>query len=152
MKRIGLFLLLSLLFVSCGSKKITDQQKSFQDKKWQRSQVLTYVFNITDTAARYDISTKVKYFDNFPFDKVQLTFSLDDPSGENRMSEHNLVIRNKEGRFLGKKKGDTLEMDFAIRNHYRFKTSGLVKITLTNRLPLLETEGLGAIGIVVKKK
>jgi gliding motility-associated lipoprotein GldH len=152
MKRIVLLLLVSAFLVSCGSKMISDQQKSFKDRKWQRSQVLTYAFNIADTASRYDISATVKYFDNFPFDKVQLTFSLDDPSGEKRTSEHDLVIRNKDGRFLGKKTGDTLVMNFAIRNHYRFKASGLVKVTLINQLPYPETEGIGGICIVVKKK
>lgn len=152
MKRICLFLLVAAFLVSCGSKKITDQQKSFKDKKWERSQVLTYVFNIDDTASSYDISATVKHFDNFPFDKVQLTFTLDDPSGEKRTSEHDLVIRNKEGRFLGKKIGDTIKMDFAIRNQYRFKAPGLAKVTLINRLPYPETEGIGGISIVVRKK
>jgi gliding motility-associated lipoprotein GldH len=152
MKRICLFLLVTAFLVSCGSKTITNQQKSFKNKKWDRNQVLTYSFNIADTAARYDISTTLKYFDNFPFDKVQLTFSLDDPSGEKRTTEHDLVIRNNEGRFLGKKAGDTIIMNFAIRNKYRFKATGLAKITLINRLPYQATEGLGGISLVVKKK
>jgi len=152
MKRIGLFLLVSVFLISCGSKKITDQQTSFKERKWQQCQVLTYVFNIDDTAARYDISATVKHFDNFPFDRIQLTFVLDDPSGEKRTTEHDLVLRNKEGRFLGKKAGDTLKMDFAIRNQYRFKSSGEAKVTIINRLPYPVTEGIGSFGIVVKKK
>jgi gliding motility-associated lipoprotein GldH len=152
MKRIGLFLLLAGFLVSCGSKTITNQQMSFKDKKWDRNRVLTYTFNIANTAARYDISTTLKYFVNFPFDKVQLTFALDDPSGEKRTTEHDLVIRNNEGRFLGKKSGDTIIKDFAIRNNYRFKATGLAKITLINRLPYPVTEGLGGISLIVKKR
>ena len=151
MKRIGIFLLVSVFFISCGSKKITDQQIFFQDRKWQQSQVLTYVFNIADTSARYDISAIVKHFNNFPFDRVSLTFILDDPSGEKRTTEHDLLVRNKESRFIGKKIGDTLKMDFAIRNHYRFKSTGQAKVTIINRLPYPITDGIGSFGIVVKK-
>jgi len=151
MKRIGLFLLVSLFLISCGSKKITDQQTFFKDRKWQQGQVLTYVFNIADTAARYDISATVKHFVNFPFDRVSVTFILDDPSGEKRTTEHDLVVRNKESRFIGQKIGDTLKMDFAIRNHYRFKSTGQAKVTIINRLPYPITEGLSSFGIVVKK-
>jgi gliding motility-associated lipoprotein GldH len=152
MKRFGLILLLAIILVSCGSKKITDQQRSFNDKKWQNSQALTYAFNITDTAARYDISATVKHFESYPFDRVMLSFSLDDPSGEKRITEHDLVLRNKEGRFLGKKSGDTVEMDFAIRNQYRFKAPGVAKITLVNRMSYPVTDGIGGISIVVRKK
>jgi gliding motility-associated lipoprotein GldH len=152
MKRIGLFLLLAFFLVSCGSKTITNQQKSFKDKRWDRNQVLTYAFNITDTAARYDISTTIKYFDLFPFDKVQLTFVLDDPSSEKRTSEHDLLIRNNEGRFLGTKSGDTIIKNFEIRNHYQFKATGLTKIKLINRLPYPVTDGLGGISLIIKKR
>jgi len=152
MKKIGLFLLLAAFLVSCGSKTIMNQQKSFKDKKWDRNQVLTYAINITDTAARYDISTTIKYFDHFPFDKVLLTFVLDDPSGEKRTSELDLLIRNNEGRFLGTKSGDTIIKKFTIRNNYRFKAIGLTKITLINRLPYPVTDGLGGISLTVKKR
>ena len=151
MKRIGIFLLVSVFFISCGSKKITDQQTSFKDRKWHQSQVLTFVFNISDTTARYDISAIVKHFDNYPFDRVSLTFILDDPSGEKRTTEHDLLVRNNESRFIGKKIGDTLRMDFAIRNHYRFKSTGQAKVTIINRLPYPITDGIGSFGIVVKK-
>lgn len=152
MKRLTLSVLLGIVFVSCGSRVITDQQKSFQDKKWQKNQVLTYAFEIKDTAARYDISTRVKYFDNYPFDRVQLSFILDDPSGEKRTTEHDLILRKKEGKFLGKKNGDTLTRDFAIRNQYRFKAVGLAKVTLRNLLPYPVTDGIGGISIIVRKK
>ena len=121
MKRIGLFLLVSLFLISCGSKKITVQQTFFKERKWEQGQVLTYVFNIADTSTRYDISATVKHFDNFPFDRVSVTFILDDPSGEKRTTEHDLLVRNKESRFIGKKTGDTLKVGFAIRNQYRFR-------------------------------
>jgi gliding motility-associated lipoprotein GldH len=152
MKRFALYILLSTLFVSCGSRVISDQQKSFKDKKWQSSQFLTYAFTITDTAARYDISATVKHFDNYPFDRMQLSFILDDPSGEKRTTEHDLLLRNKEGRFPGKKIGDTLKMNFAIRNQYRFKATGLAKVTLVNRLPYPVTDGIGGISIIVRKR
>jgi len=152
MKNIILLFFLAAFLVSCGSKKIIEQQKSFADKKWQRAQQLTYVFNITDTAATYNILAEVKHFDNFPFDRIQLSFSLEDPSGEKRISEHDLVIRNKQGLFLGKKVGDTIKMDFAIRNQYRFKAPGKVKVTLVNRVPSTVSDGLGGISIIVIKK
>lgn len=152
MKNIFLLFFLAAFLVSCGSKKISEQQKSFADKKWQRTQQLTYEFNITDTAATYNISAEVKHFDNFPFDRVQLAFSLEDPSGEKRISEHDLVIRNKQGQFLGKKIGDTIKMDFAIRNQYRFKAPGMAKVMLVNRQPSNVTEGIGGISIIVSKK
>lgn len=152
MKNIIPLFFLAAFLISCGSKKITEQQKSFADKKWQQFQNLTYTFNISDTSARYDISAGIKHFDNFPFDRVQLAFSLEDPSGEKRISEHDLVIRNKQGRFLGKKMGDTIKMDFAIRNQYHFKAPGTAKITLVNRLPYPMTDGIGGISIKVIKR
>ena len=152
MKNISLLLFLAAFLVSCGSKKITEQQKSFTDKKWQPGQNLTYEFNIIDTAAAYDISAVVKHFDNFPLDRVRLSFRLEDPAGEKRISEHDLVIRDKKGQFLGKKIGDTITMDFAIRNRYKFKAQGKAKVTLVNRLTSTATNGIGGISIVVKKK
>lgn len=152
MKNISLLLILTAFLVSCGSKKITEQQKSFPDKIWLDDQKLVYEFPITDTSATYDISAVVKHFDNFPFDRVKLSFTLEDPSGENRISEHDLILRNKEGKFLGKKIGDTIKMEFAIRNRYKFKAAGKAKVTLVNRLFSTTAAGIGGISIIVRKK
>lgn len=152
MKNISLLLFLAAFLVSCGSKTITEQQKSFTDKVWPMDQNLVFEFPVSDTAASYDISAVVKHFDNFPFDRVKLSFTLEDPSGENRISEHDLVIRNEKGRFLGKKSGDTISMDFAIRNRYKFKAPGKAKVILENRLSTSTAEGIGGISIVVRKK
>jgi gliding motility-associated lipoprotein GldH len=152
MKKISLYLILAAFLVSCGSKKITEQQRSFPDKIWQNDQNLVYEFPITDTSATYDISAVVKHFDNFPFDRVKLSFTLADPSGENRISEHDLVLRDKAGKFLGKKRGDTIVMDFRIRNRYKFRVAGQAKVTLVNRLYSSTAAGIGGISIVVRKK
>ena len=152
MKNISLLLFVAAFLVSCGSKKISEQQKSFADKVWQSDQNLVFEFPIKDTSATYDISTVVKHFDNFPFDRVKLSFTLKDPSGETRISEHDLVVRNEKGQFLGKKSGDTISMDFAIRNGYKFKAPGKAIVTLANRLSSSNAEGIGGISIVVRKK
>lgn len=152
MKNLSLLLFLAAFLVSCGSKKITEQQKSFTDKTWQPGQNLTYEFTIIDTAASYDISAVVKHFNNFPLDRVSLSFTLEDPAGEKRISEHDLVIRNKKGQFLGKKFGDTITMDFAIRNRYKFRAPGKAKVTLVSRISSTATFGIGGISIVVRKR
>lgn len=151
-KKLLLFLLSILFLTSCGSKKITDQQQSFTDKTWKRNQNLSFEFMVKDTAATYQMATGIKYFDNFPFDRIQLSFSLEDPSGERRVSEHDFYIRNKEGRFLGEKIKDTLEMEFIVRDGYKFKAPGKAKVTLINQLPYLSTEGIGALSLKVTRK
>ena len=152
MKKLLLLLLPVIFLTACGSKKVTDQQHLFADKTWQRSQNITFEFMVKDTAATYQMNTIVKYFDNFPFDRVQLSFILEDPSGEKRVSEHDFYIRNKEGRFLGKRVKDTMEMDFSVRNSYKFKAPGKVKVTMVNQLPYMSTEGIAGISLIVKRK
>ena len=152
MKKISLLLILAAFLVSCGPKKITEQQKTFPDKIWLADDNVVFEFPIADTSATYDISLIVKHFANFPFDRVKLAFILQDPSGENRSSEHDLILRNKEGKFLGKKRGEAIVMGFAIRNRYKFKAAGKAKVTLVNRLFSTTASGIGAITLVVKKK
>lgn len=148
-----LLLLLPIIFLSaCGSKKVTDQQHLFANKTWQRSQNITFEFMVKDTTATYQMNTKIKYFDNFPFDRVQLSFILEDPSGEKRVSEHDFYIRNKEGRFLGNRVKDTMEIEFPVRNSYKFKAPGKVKVTMVNQLPYLSTEGIAGLCLIVKRK
>jgi gliding motility-associated lipoprotein GldH len=152
MKKLLLLLLPVIFLTACGSKKITEQQRSFADKKWQRSQNLTFEFTIKDTSLIYQMTTGVKYFDNFPFDRIQLSFVLEDPSGEKRTSEHDFYVRNKEGRFLGTRVKDTMEIEFPVRNYYKFKAPGKAKVTFVNQLPYISTEGIGGLSLTVKRK
>ncbi len=152
MKKLLRLLLPIIFLTACGSKKVTEQQHLFTDRTWQRNQNISFEFVVKDTAATYQMNIGVKYLDNFPFDRIQLSFMLEDPSGEKRVSEHDFYVRNKEGRFLGKKVKDAMEMDFSVRNGYKFKAPGKVKVTIINQLPYMSTEGIAELSLSVKRK
>jgi len=152
MKKLLLLILPIIFLTACKSKNVTDQQHLFADKTWQRSQNISFEFMVKDTTATYQMSIGVRYSDNFPFDRVQLSFVLEDPSGEKRVSEHDFFVRNKEGRFLGKKVKHAMEMTFSVRNSYKFKAPGKAKVTLVNQLPYMSTDGIAEISLIVNRK
>ena len=154
MKKILLLATITIgLLAACSENKvIIDETHEFADGKWKRFEPEVFKFDITDTAACYDIyfkfriDTSVFRSDNMPF---IITLMERDDYKRNLTTE--IAIRDKRGIWLGNPLGAYYEYNRKVREYFFFNASGPHEIQIKNGSQYFEAEGFMSFGIKIEK-
>jgi gliding motility-associated lipoprotein GldH len=152
MKKLMLFsILLSFLFASCGKKTVFEQRQKFDDLKWNRFKELSFSFDIKDTARVYDMELLFRHHTMYPYQDIFVTLAIFSPSGERRVGDFHLPVRDKNGVFYSQGNGDLWDIDLPLYKMMRFTEPGKYKVEIENRMDKFDTEGVMEVGLRVKE-
>lgn len=151
MKKTFLFFGL-LIFVLSGCKHDTSVSKivAFENHSWERYNYLNFEFPIQNVENHYNILVLLRYNEDFPSQALDINFVMTIPSGEERIKEYLLHVRDKNELMLGEKKAGYYEQLFPIRKDMRFNETGLLKIEIENLMSKYHTPGLVEFGVVIE--
>ncbi|MCF8366098.1 MAG: gliding motility lipoprotein GldH [Bacteroidales bacterium] len=151
MKRI--FLLTTILifsFASCRDDKSVSRIHNFTNANWQRFEFLNFEFQIDNADTDYNILVLLRYTNDFPSQALIVNLVMNLPSGEERIREYKLNIRDDDGELLGEKKAGYYERFIDIRKEIRFGEPGLLKCEIENLMTKYYTPGVVEFGIVLE--
>ncbi|MEI6575373.1 MAG: hypothetical protein WCO63_04270 [Bacteroidota bacterium] len=151
MKGMISMMLLFLILQSCNSKKVFDERHNFEDMKWNRFKNVTFEFDISDTESLYDMTMSLRHHTVFPEPDLQMTLAIYTPSGERRLKDITMVIRNADGTFRASGMGDLWDMDQVVYSGYHFNEKGHYKVEIENRMSKYDTPGVMELGLRVEK-
>jgi gliding motility-associated lipoprotein GldH len=137
-------------FISCNNGPVFEKYLKMKDSVWDRFSMKIFEIPIEDVGKNYDISLIVRNTDKFEYDKLPVYVILTTPSGEERMREINIPIR-ENGKMLGEPKEKSFEVKTILWKEILFSDKGNCKISIENIIPKIQTEGIDEIGIVVTK-
>lgn len=142
-------LLLTLALTSCNENKIYDElHKDFADNRWQKSEVKTFEFEITEEARNYDVNVHFAYLSNFVINPVPLTVTIVLPDNSEETKEINIVVKNKEDKETGDCGGDYCDIRETIMRNEALK-KGKYKITIQQNFDGAYLPNVNGIGIEV---
>jgi gliding motility-associated lipoprotein GldH len=148
---IVLFFTLSFTLSSCSNKgPIFEKYLKMKDVTWDRFDVKQIEIPIEEEAQGYNIEVIVHCTEQFQYDDLPFYVILTTPSGEERMREVTVPIREK-GKLVMDTKADKAESRFMLWKNITISDKGKCKITFENMIPKIQTEGIDEIGIVVTK-
>lgn len=147
-----LVLLFTPLFISCGGKTILQERTKFEELSWNRFKELSFSWDIKDTTKSCDILFNLRHHTVYPFDNLFITIALYSPSGERRVSDFHIPVKNADGSFIANGMGDYWDLDYPLFKDFKFRETGKYKIEIENRMDKLETPGIMEAGITVKEK
>jgi len=151
MKRLLPFFLMLLLLSSCQNKKVFEQRQSFDDLKWNRFKNVTFEFDIKDTESKYNITLMLRHHTIYAEPDLQMTLALYTPSGERRLKEIIMPIRNTDGTFRSSGMGDLWDLEQVAFAGYSFNEKGHYKLEIENRMAKFDTPGVMELGLRVDK-
>lgn len=134
----------------CHKEESLSQVHNFTGNTWQRFIFLNFEFNIEKPDQAYDILVVLRYNDEFPSQALLVNLAMFLPSGEERVREYKLEIRDKEDNLLGEKKAGYYERIIPVRREMRFYEPGLLKFEIENLMTKYYTPGLVEFGIVLE--
>jgi hypothetical protein len=88
--------------------------------------------------------------EQFPYDDLRFYVILTTPSGEERMREVTIPVRDN-GKMIGMPTGKIYENSIVLWKDISFTDKGKCKISIENLIPKIQTEGIDEIGVVVTK-
>ncbi|MCX6242895.1 MAG: hypothetical protein NTX43_13920 [Bacteroidetes bacterium] len=143
-------LLIILMFLtSCGHEKPAEQSIAFPNKSWQRYNILNFKFPVTETNRSYDIILELRCNKSFDYDNLPINMVISTPSGEERIREYHVQIKDKNGSFTGAIKGDTCLTRLVLKRKLYCSSKGLMKVEIENLNPKMETEGIFSVNLIL---
>ncbi len=142
---------IAIATVSCGSSgPVYEKYVKMKNYTWDRFDIKNFDIPIEKENRSYDFTIVVRNTESFIYDKLQVYVILTTPSGEERMREVSIPVR-ENGKMLGQQTGNVFEVRSVLWKNINIAEIGECKITIENMIPKIQTEGIDEIGIVVKK-
>lgn len=151
MKKTIFILGIALIFFSCSKNKVFEEFVKMDDYEWSMDKVLNFEVPIEDTSSFYNVYIPVRHIDNYPYDGLLVTVTMNTPSGEERSKNHKLKLRDDKGKFIGDPGGDIWDADVAIMEKIKFNSIGTFKFEIVNGMPTTPTVCIMEVGLKVEK-
>lgn len=146
-----LLLLLLLVFSSCTHNKIFEKFEKIDNYSWKRNKVIKFEVPIEDTLALYDVSIAIRHTSYYTFANIRVNMMINYPSGDMRVKDYNILVRNKDGTFCGDGAGDLWDVTHLALEKVSFPYKGTYIFEIQNVMPLMETPDIMDVGLIVRK-
>jgi gliding motility-associated lipoprotein GldH len=114
---------------------------------WHRFDLLKYELPVDKTGIHVRIEVYARHTTSFPYDNLDFNMVLYTPSGEERIREFRLKIKDGSGAFSGSLSDGVYTVAVVTHKDLNISKEGNLKVELENLIPKLETPGLTGIGI-----
>lgn len=145
------FFFLITIATSCNKDSVFDKNHDFNNNTWAKTEIVTFETNIEDVESEYDIYISVRNASFYAFANVIVGLTIETPSGESRMMQHDLIVKNTDGTFKGDGLGDIYDISIPVFKNMLFKDKGKYKFIFDNRMHLVEMPGIMSVGLIIKK-
>jgi gliding motility-associated lipoprotein GldH len=153
MKKIVLLLaVIGFLAAACNNNKPVSQTHKFKNGVWERFDFLKFELPVENIKATYDISVDLRFTSEFPAESLYVNVVMTTPSGEERIKDYNLTVKDRNGNFLGTKTDGVYHLSVPIRKGIRFNEAGICKFEIENLMPKYVTSGIVEFGIKIEEK
>jgi gliding motility-associated lipoprotein GldH len=150
-KSVLLLLGTCLLLSSCDNAKIYEKHLDNERITWNRFDVKTFNIDIEDISATYDFYLAIRHITAFPLDYITIQFIINTPSGETRMLEQKIRLKDAEGNWLGDGMGDLWDFTQLVRGDFRFTQAGTCTIEISSTMSQADLPGIMQVGLIVRK-
>jgi gliding motility-associated lipoprotein GldH len=148
MKRrfLAAFLTISLI-MGCSGDRGQEVYYTFKDKIWYRFNNLSFELPVKRAGKSYDIVFFLRLTREFEYQTFEFNMVMNTPSGEERIREYHIDVKDREGKFFGKAEGDSITAQVFLRKEITFSREGTLRIEIENLIPRMKTYGILGAGV-----
>ena len=142
---------ISLFTVSCAKEgPVYEKYLKMKNSTWDRFDQKYFEIPVDDISKSFDITFVVRVTSKLAYDEIPFYLILTTPAGEERIRELKIPVR-ENGKMAGTLIGNIYETRVVLWKDLSITTKGNCKISIENMIPIIQTEGIDEIGIVVTK-
>lgn len=152
-KSLGIPAILMITFLlSCNTGKIYEEHNTnFPKFRWDKSNVVEFNPEITDTASNYEITVALRHIFGFNLKSIKIDFEIISPSGEKSLNEYLLSFYNDQGDLLSACAGDFCDFEQLIEDNFKFKETGAYQINIYHRMDVNPIPNIMEVGLIIEK-
>ncbi|MCX6246353.1 MAG: hypothetical protein NTW10_01355 [Bacteroidetes bacterium] len=139
--------LLLILFSGCNRSHEIVSYHKFQDRTWNRFEIIKFDIPILDIEKPYDISFFANHTQEYEFDNLEFNMVMTTPSGEERIKEYKFLLKNKTGGFTSTCNQDSCTASILLKKGIRMEKKGILRIEIEALVPRLQINSLLGVGI-----
>ncbi len=155
-KNSTLFLLASILLISCDEKRVFDEYKSVGNA-WHKDSIVTFNLPELDSTKRYDLFVNLRANNAYKFNNLFLIVALEMPNGFTKVDTLEYQMSDPDGTLLGDGFSDIKESKLFYKENVRFRSKYKVSIKQAVRengkVPGVKAlDGITEVGFRIEKK
>lgn len=144
----GLFLSLVIsVLLSCSGQREFEKVHVFPDATWNRFEILSFDFDVKKAGGEYNMQAILRYTDDLEHNRIPVHFILTFPTGEDRIWEQTISLRDRDGNNLGSYQGGFYEIRVPVRSRMMLREAGIYNITAEKIIHKYNTPGLVSFGL-----
>lgn len=146
-----LFLLLGIIILTgCRQDDPDGVYYPFKNRVWERFNILRFEIPVKKASDPCSVILFARYNQDFPYKSLDFHMVMNTPSGEERIREFQLKIRDTDNKFMGECANDICEVRLILKKELYINKEGMLLVELENLIPRMETPGLLGIGIRIE--
>ena len=155
-KNSTLFILVSILFISCDEKRVFDEYKSVGNA-WHKDSIVTFNLPELDSTKRYNLFVNLRATNAYKFNNLFLIVALEMPNGFTKVDTLEYQMADPDGTLLGDGFSDIKESKLFYKENVRFRSKYKISIKQAVRengkVPGVKAlDGITEVGLKKKKK
>jgi gliding motility-associated lipoprotein GldH len=143
-----LFSILTVSSISCDKGPVFEKYLKLKNSTWDRFDIKQFDILLNEPNKSYDITLVVRSNEQFKSDKLPVYVILTSPKGEESISEVSIPVR-ENGKLITEPKGTKPESRLVLWKSIHIAANSNCKISIENLIPVIQTEGIEEIGIVL---
>ena len=140
-------LLLFLIFSGCKKNTEITSYHKFNNQSWNRFEKINFDIPVLDIEKSYDIYFFADHTKDYEYDNLRFNMVMTTPSGEERIKEYKLMIKNNTGGFLSDCNSDSCTASIPLKKGFQFEKKGMLRIEIETLVPRLQINGVLGVGI-----
>lgn len=140
-----------LLFCSCNQDVLYTESIEIKNTSWDSSQVLSFEWEIKDTAQHYDFILKVTYDDQIPTQNIYVKSMSKNPDGQTADQSVSLELLDHSGKPYGNCGFGTCSVKIVLASNIFFPKKGKYTLELIPFSRVSTFKGIHNIGLSIEK-
>lgn len=149
--RFLIFIFSVILFSSCDSKRLFDENKDLPSQGWYYKNKLVFDVNVTDTNSLYNLFVNLRVAADYPFANIFVNMHSESPSKLYATEEQQIRLADENGQWLGNGLGDLYDYQVPVKNGFKFHELGIYRFELQHNMRVDTLMHVMAAGIRLEK-
>jgi len=146
------YLFFVFILFSCDRTKVYDNYKKIEGAKWAISDFKKFDVEVTDTLSLQKFYFNVRHTGEYKYSNLYLFITTSFPDNKRARDTAQLILSDKEGRWLGTGTGNIKNMRLLFKKGFRFTSKGVYSFTIEHGMRDQFLQGITDIGIRIEKQ
>lgn len=145
-------LIVGLLVIACACdrNRLYDRSLGLPEEGWHMDSVAAFNVTVEDTSRLYDFYITLRNTDDYEFRNFYLFLNTRLPNNNLTRDTLELILADKEGKWLGKGFGSVKDYQIRIRENLKFPLSGDYRFGIEHAMRKEKLKGITDIGIRIE--